>query len=154
MSIETHRALSTALIGGAFGFTGIAIFASASYADKVEPTALFWGNILSMISVAILMASIFFGGRGWTLKDGNDLRNTFSLQALLGAFGVAFLCVAAGIFAFSPRIDQQTDLRKLEMRLDQIETKLGKPELVRTPLNQKPCESINSGLDKRVTIRR
>lgn len=139
VSIETHRALSSALIGGAFGFTGIAIFASASYADKVEPSALGWGNILSMISVVMLMASIIFGGRGWTRKDGDALRNTFSLQALSGLLGVLLLCVAAGIFAFNPKIDRQNDLRRIEIRLDRLENQLGQPDRVSTCPNRNPA---------------
>lgn len=102
---ESDRNLSSALIGGAFGFIGIAIFASASYADKVDAVALWWGNVAATVSVGFLLASIISGGWGWTKRCLPGPLNPFSLQALFGLIGVVLLGVSAGYFAFNPKED-------------------------------------------------
>lgn len=92
-----------ALIGGAFGFMGIALFASASYADKVTDFALWWGNISASAAVGFFLGSIILGGIGLNFNITPGPKNAFNWQAIFGVFGVACLLVAAWLFAFSPK---------------------------------------------------
>jgi hypothetical protein len=122
-ALEGERSLSGSLIGGAFGFIGIAIFASASYAEKVVPTALWWGNFAAMLSVIMFVSSIFFGGRGWTRDNRKGFRNSFNLQAVAGLFGLVFLALGAAIFAFNPKQEtSKPDPLQMERRLKFLET--------------------------------
>ncbi|QEE44548.1 hypothetical protein FVA81_07985 [Rhizobium sp. WL3] len=113
---ESDRALAGALIGGAFGFIGLAIFSSASYAEKVDPTSLWWGNIAAMIAVFFLVASIIFGGLGWTRQSRSGFSNQFNLQALFGLVGIVLLSFSAGIFAFNPKPSGPSDEMEVVMK--------------------------------------
>lgn len=119
------RSLSGALIGGAFGFIGIAVFASASYADKVSSEWLLRGNIACTIAVALFLASIFFGGRGWTRKSEAGGFHPFNLQALTGLLGIFALGAGAAMFAFNPKVTPEpASARALVERLERIERTL------------------------------
>lgn len=119
---ESERSLSSALIGGAFGFIGIAIFSSASYADKVSPNSLWWGNLLVTSSVLLLVASVICAGRGWTRKNSPGFFNPFNLQAWCGLLGILVLGGGAAIFAFNPKIDtRQVEMLELLSRIQVLE---------------------------------
>ena len=126
----SDRALSSALIGGSFGFIGIAIFASASYADKVGSNALWWGNLLATFSVLLLIASVVFGGRGWTRKSGAGAFHPFNMQAVTGLIGIVLLCIAAAIFAFNPKQETpKVDPTKGDERLRHLEVEQARQRL-------------------------
>jgi hypothetical protein len=147
---EADRSLSSALIGGAFGFVGIAIFASASYADKVSSAALWWGNIFSTSSVLLLVVSIYFGGKGWTAKSKFGQNSSFNKQAILGIIGIAALAISSAIFAFNPKNDETNE--KIEMLSQRISTleRLKKQDSLdqSKPIFPGSAQKSNSSLDR------
>lgn len=116
---ESDRALAGALIGGAFGFIGLAIFSSASYAEKVDPASLWWGNFAAMSSVFFLVVSVVFGGWGWTRRSRSGFSNQFNLQALSGLVGIVLLSLSAGFFAFNPKAAGPSE--EMEILIKQID---------------------------------
>jgi hypothetical protein len=140
---ESDRALSGALIGGAFGLVSLAIFASASYADKVAASALWWGNVFATGAVLCLMASIIFGGIGWTAKVKVGAGNPFDRQAKLGMIGTVLLCTAAAVFAFNPKPDKKDpEFERLTQRVDRLEKQINGFEMRRG--TKQPHEQLDS----------
>jgi hypothetical protein len=124
---NSEQSLSGALIGGAFGFIGLAIFASASYADKVDPPWLKWGNFGATIAVILLIVSVFFGGRGSTGKVSAGKLNPFNIQAITGLVGIALLAISAAVFAFNPKQEQaKPDPIQVNIRLNRLEQELAR----------------------------
>lgn len=122
---ESERALSGALMGGAFGFAGLAIFASATYADKVDPYWLRWGNLASIGSMVALIISLWAGGRAWGDEISTKYFNPQHLQALAGLIGVVLLTVAGGLFAFHLKEEKiETNPLGIHDRLVKIEGEL------------------------------
>jgi len=153
---ESERALSSALMGGAFGFIGIAIFASASYADKVEPSWLWYGNLFATGAVILLVASIFFGGRGWTQKNKGGTAHPFNLQALSGLLGIILLGAAASVFAFNPKLEApKADQQGLSDRIVALEAaqKSLSEALKQLPDHQALSDHITSLEDAQKSLR-
>ena len=151
---DAERSLSGALIGGAFGFIGIAIFASASYADKVNSGSLWWGNVAATISVLMFVASIVFGGRGWNRSNAAGFTNLFNLQAVAGLFGIIALGMSAALFAFNPKTNEiESRIQVMNSRINALE-RAGVPHSSAPPkqldavkrhsnLDQKPSPTVN-----------
>jgi hypothetical protein len=128
---ESDRALAGSLMGGAFGFIGLAMFSSASYAEKVEPNSLWWGNFAAMSSIALLAVSVMFGGWGWTRRSRPGFFNQFNLQAISGLAGMVCLVVSAVIFAFNPTsVASVEDVLSLELEINVLKGQLATERLL------------------------
>jgi hypothetical protein len=107
------------------------MFSSASYAEKVEPNSLWWGNFAAMSSVGLFAVSVIFGGWGWTRRSRLGFFNQFNLQAISGFAGMVSLVVSAGIFAFNPTsVAPVKDVLSLEMEINVLRGQLATERLL------------------------
>jgi hypothetical protein len=116
-----EKSLSMTFIGVASGLIAGAVFAAASYFEKVTLGGLIFGFVLGAIAIACFTASMIFGGKGVVapliVKGAN---NPFNRQVLAGLAGIVLLVSAAGVFTFNGKPASPVPEQSIDQLNDEI----------------------------------